>query len=168
MVAAAPDPYTVGESARRFEEVQEAYAAVRRLRQNPSGATARGGSAAQSPRDGSTSASPDPSVEVRLAEMERELQAARRAREHAVRQAHAAREQAMRAARQAAPSDQTPRDEELGYISTDDSFSKILDDAAAELSQRLSGAKRSPAGRRVADLIDELSARLAGERRDPD
>jgi hypothetical protein len=58
---------------------------------------------------------------------------------------------------------QRPSDEELGYISTDDSFSKILADAASELSERISEARESPIPRRVSDLIDELGSKLTGE-----
>ncbi|MGZ4313442.1 MAG: hypothetical protein ACXVR1_15185, partial [Solirubrobacteraceae bacterium] len=56
-----------------------------------------------------------------------------------------------------------PSDEELGYVTTDDSLSKILDDAASELSERFSEARDSPAGHRVSDLIDELASKLTGE-----
>ncbi|HET8979074.1 MAG TPA: J domain-containing protein [Solirubrobacteraceae bacterium] len=145
------------DSARRFEAVQEAYAAVRRMRQDP-GAAAR---AAGAPRV-------DPDLDARLAEMERELKAARDARERAVRAARRAQEQARRDARDAngaggAAGGRRPTDEELGYFSTDDSFTKILDDAAAELSERWSEARRSPAAHRVSDLIDELAAKLTGE-----
>ncbi|HZE05634.1 MAG TPA: hypothetical protein VE127_10445, partial [Solirubrobacteraceae bacterium] len=103
------------------------------------------------------------------AEMERELKAARDARERAMREARRAQEQARRAARDAngaaadAAGRRRPTDEELGYFSTNDSFTKILDDAAAELSDRWSEARRSPAAHRVSDLIDELAAKLTGE-----
>jgi curved DNA-binding protein CbpA len=162
------------DSARRFEEVQEAYAEVRRRR-------GAGGGASSGPRasrtetgttgrtDGSR-AGADPDVEARLAAMEQELRAARDARERAARDA---RERAAREARRA--TEETIRevremaggrasDEELGYYTSDDSFSKILDDAAAELSERFSDARESEAGHRVSDLIDELAAKLAGER----
>jgi hypothetical protein len=59
-----------------------------------------------------------------------------------------------------------PSDEDLGYYSTEDSFSRILDDAAAELSERFTEARDSPAGHRVSDVIDELTSKLTGERRD--
>ena len=135
------------ESARRFEAVQEAYAQIRSAR----AATPR--SAAHRSRPGPPPASADPHVESRLADLEREL-----------RQAHQARENARRAARQAAAqSAQRPSDEELGYVTTDDSFSKILSDAAAELSDRFSEAREHPAARRVSDLIDELESKLTGE-----
>jgi hypothetical protein len=134
------------ESARRFEEVQEAYAEARRLR------GAGGGPAPPAP---------DPEVEARLAAMEQELRAARDARERAAREARRATEQTIRDVREMAG--KRPSDEDLGYYATDDSFSKILDDAASELSEHLSDARDSPAGHRVSDLIDELSAKLTGE-----
>jgi curved DNA-binding protein CbpA len=130
------------ESTRRFEEIQDAYARVRRLR---AGARS-GGRAAEY-----ASASPD--LDARLEELERE-----------VRKAHAARERARRAAAQAAAaSTRRPSDEELGYVATDDSLAKILADARSELSDRLSEVREHPAGRRVTDLIDELAAKLRGE-----
>jgi curved DNA-binding protein CbpA len=169
------------ESTRRFEQIQDAYAAVRRLRETPGGGDrvrARPASAG-APPGGAPAADSDPGVESRLAAMERELRAAREARERAARQAaDAAREarrtaeaarraerQALRDLREAARAggSERPTDEELGYVSTDDSFSKILDDLASELSERVDEAKDSPAARRVSDLIDELGSKLRGE-----
>ena len=154
------------DSARRFEEVQEAYARVRELRRTtagPAGAptgsagTATGAASERRSRAGAAEPPPradvDPEVESRLADLERELL-----------KAHLAREDARRAARRAAePSDGRPTDEELGYFTTKDSFTKIVDDAAAELSDRFSQARKSPAGRRLSDLIDELGSKLTGE-----
>jgi DnaJ domain len=145
------------ESARRFEEVQEAYAEIRRRRAAGAGPEPRP-SAPGPPPAGAGTPPPDPDLEARLAKMEGELRAARDARERAVR---AAREAARQAAARAHPD--RPSDEELGYFSTDDSFSKILDDAAEELSDRWSEARRSPAAHRVSDLIDDLAAKLTGE-----
>jgi curved DNA-binding protein CbpA len=154
------------DSARRFEEVQEAYAEVRRRR-------GAGGGASSGPRasrtetgtpgrtDGSR-AGADPDVEARLAAMEQELRAARDARERAAREARRATEETIRDVREMAGG--RASDEELGYYTSDDSFSKILDDAAAELSERFADARESEAGHRVSDLIDELAAKLAGER----
>jgi curved DNA-binding protein CbpA len=161
------------ESARRFEEVQEAYAQIRAARRGAphsgaarSGATggssgarsgaarsgARRSTAARSGR-ASPDASADPAVESRLADLEREL-----------REAHLARERVRAEARRvAAQNAQRPTDEELGYVTTDDSFSKILSDAASELSDRFSEAREHPAARRVSDLIDQLEAKLTGE-----
>lgn len=106
------------ESARRFEEIQEAYAQVTRLR-------AQG----DRPRTAPRPAPAGPELDSRLAELEREL-----------REAKAARERAIRAARAAAAPDTDKRatDEELGYIKTEDSFAKILDDAVSDLSHWLS------------------------------
>ena len=81
-----------------------------------------------------------------MADLEREL-----------REAQAARERARRAARDAvAEATGRPTDEELGYVTTDDSFGKILSDVADEVSARLAGAREHPSVRRVADLIDDL------------
>jgi hypothetical protein len=66
-----------------------------------------------------------------------------------LRDAQRAREQALRDAREAASESdpqtahgrtERPSDEELGYVRTDDSFSKILADARAELADRISEA----------------------------
>ncbi len=160
------------ESARRFEEVQEAYARIRELRSGAAGArTQRAtGAGARTQRAGATSArtqrdprqqsgqppprpAADPDVESRLANLEREL-----------REANAARERARRAAREAAAAAaadrKRPSDEELGYVTTDDSFSKILADARSEISERFSDAQEHPVARRVTDLIDELASKL--------
>jgi curved DNA-binding protein CbpA len=107
------------ESERRFEDVQEAYAQVRKLR-------ASGAHAAAAPPPPRAAADPD--LDARLKDMERDL-----------REAHLARERARRAAAEAAASSERkrPSDEELGYIKTDDSFSKIFADAGASLSEQL-------------------------------
>jgi multidrug efflux pump subunit AcrA (membrane-fusion protein) len=144
------------ESARRFEAVQEAYAEVRRLRTSGGrGPSARPGSAP----------SGDPDLDARVAAMEQELKTARAARERAAREARQATEQTIRDVREMAG--ERPTDEELGYYTTTDSFSKILDDAASELAQRVSEARDSPAGHRVSDLVDELASKLTGERHKP-
>jgi curved DNA-binding protein CbpA len=108
------------ESERRFEEVQEAYAQVRTLRAS--------GAHAAAPPPPPPRASSDPDLDARLKDMERDL-----------REAHQARERARRAAAEAAASAERkrPSDEELGYIKTDDSFSKIFADAGASLSEQL-------------------------------
>jgi curved DNA-binding protein CbpA len=153
------------ESARRFEEVQEAYAEVRRQRRSGGGA-ARSARRAEARRTSSSaSASPPPSgdsdIGSRLAAMEAEL---RSARDEAVRRA---REAAAQAAARAQGDRDRPSDEELGYVSTDDSFSKILSDAASGISERLTEAQQeardSPVTKRFADLIDELGSKLTGE-----
>lgn len=130
------------ESARRFEEIQDAYARIRQLRAN-----AR-------PADPTPPhAEADADIEARLADIERE-----------VRKAHAARERARRAAAKAAAGDSgRPSDEQLGYVTTDDSLAKILSDARSELSERFAESREHPARRRVTDLIDELTAKLQGQ-----
>ncbi len=129
------------ESARRFEEVQDAYSQVVKQR--------RGGPGPRMPKV-------DPDLEARLADIERKLREANAA----------ARERARRAAREAATAAgarKRPSDEELGYYSTDDSFSRILSDARSELSDRFHEVRGHPVTQRVADLIDELAAKLTGE-----
>jgi curved DNA-binding protein CbpA len=131
------------ESARRFEEVQDAYSRVRELRRSE-------------PRDAWVPPRPsaDPKVDSRIADLERELRDARLAREAAQKAAWQA----------AAASSARPSDEELGYVTTDDSFSKILADARSEVSDLLSKATREhPGARRLSDLVDELVSRLDGK-----
>ena len=152
------------ESARRFEEVQEAYAEVRRQR-------AAGGSGGSAGSAGGGAGSADPSgadsgLDARLAAMEQELKRAREARDRAAKAARQATEQTIRDVR--AMAGHRASDEDLGYYKTDDSFSQILDDAAAELSERFTEARDSPAGHRVSDLIDELTSKLTGEHHDKD
>jgi DnaJ domain len=145
------------EAARRFEEVQEAYARIRGLRAGapPHADPAPPHADPATPRADTAPphATVDPELEARLARMERDL-----------REAHLARERARRAAREAAAAKrERPSDEELGYITTDDSLSKIFADARDELSELFTDAREHPVGRRVADTIDELAAKLAGE-----
>ena len=121
------------ESERRFEEVQEAYARVRQL---------RAGAAAPPPPPPPPPSDPD--LDARLKNMERDL-----------RDAHLARERARRAAAEAAAASSQrtrPSDEELGYIKTDDSFSKIFSDAGAALSEQL------------ADLFDDAREEIKRRR----
>ncbi|MGB8880111.1 MAG: J domain-containing protein, partial [Solirubrobacteraceae bacterium] len=132
------------ESARRFEEVQDAYASIQRLRQSR-----------PVPRKSPNPPPTSPDVEQRLAEIEREL----------LEKARLARERAQRAARQAAASASKPKrpsDEELGYVKTDDSLGKILADARKEFVERLDEAREEPLGHRVADLLDDFGAKLKG------
>ena len=118
--------------------------------------------------------------------MERELAAARAARERAAaeRARQEARERARRAAAQATSESEEgrPSDEELGYVRTDDSFSKILADAVSGLADHLDQAEQVVPERvtdslesaeqhvpkRFADLIDELGSRLSGDKPKPD
>ena len=129
------------ESTRRFEEIQDAYAQIRQQR----------GQAATTTEPPSST---NEDVESRLADLEREL-----------KQAQAARERARRAAAEAAQAThERPTDEELGYVTTDDSLAKVLADARVEFSERLSDAREHPVGKRVAELIDELAAKLSDRR----
>jgi curved DNA-binding protein CbpA len=156
------------ESARRFEAVQEAYAEARR-RRGAGGSAGAGSVRAGSSRGGSAGAAggstgADPDLDARLAAMEQELKGVREARDRAAQEARRATEQTIRDVREMAG--ERPSDEDLGYFSTNDSFSKIVDDAAAELGERFTEARDSPAGHRVSDLIDELTSKLTGEHRD--
>ena len=80
-------------------------------------------------------------------------------------------EKSLAAARNALPEgvlvlDNDASDEQLGYVTTDDSFTKILDDVAgqvADAQRELHHDPRRPKPRSVSDWIDELSARLTGE-----
>jgi curved DNA-binding protein CbpA len=128
------------DAARRFEEIQEAFARVKELRKR--GETPRS-------RQAPPRAPVDPDVESRLADLEREL-----------REAQLARERARQAARDAlADSTGRPSDADLGYVTTDDSFSKIFADVRSELSARFSDGRKHPLAERLSDLIDELDPR---------
>jgi curved DNA-binding protein CbpA len=167
------------ESTRRFERVQEAYALILKLDRGTaggrSGTSARAGAAA-GPDTSSRAASSDPGLEQRLADLQRELDAQRAAKQEAARRAERIRADALRQAREAArATDDRPSDDDLGYVTTDDSFSAILDDAAAGWSKRLFGdgadgggeeaeAKREPVNERLADLFDDLGSRLRGDK----
>jgi curved DNA-binding protein CbpA len=135
------------ESARRFEEIQEAYSRIRSLR-----------SSRPPVEQPPPAAAADPELEARLADLEAQVRRAKAKRERARRKAAAEA--------RAATMGGSPRasDEELGYVKTDDTFGKVLADAEAELTKRLAGARDHPAGRRVGELIDELSERLRRER----
>ena len=156
------------EAERRFEAVQEAYAQVRELRAG--GTRARQTRARQTrtppprtpPRRTPPPSASDPAVDSRLADLERELREAQQARRRAAQDARAA---AREAAAQAANRPGRASDEELGYVTTNDSFSQILSDARQAFSDRLSAAGQSAEAKRAADLIEELGAVLRGERR---
>jgi curved DNA-binding protein CbpA len=152
------------ESARRFEAVQEAYALLRvqRTRHTMAGERrerrgSQGGAGGGAGRAGSTpppSAAGNSGLDARLAELERQLAEAREARERIRR---AAREAEARVAHNRPG---RPSDEELGYIKTEDSFGRIISDAASEL---FSEVRRRDVPKRVSDLIDELGSKLTGE-----
>ena len=124
------------ESTRRFQEIQAAYEEIGRRR-----AAAR--PAPPPPRPPRA----DAAVEDRIADLERE-----------VREAQAAKAAAVKAAREAVRATRPERasDEELGYVTTDDSFGKIISDVADELADGVAGARRHPSVQRLEDLIDRL------------
>ena len=129
------------ESARRFEEIQDAYNRIRELREQPA--------QAPPPRPEPPRAAADAAGAARLAPLEREI-----------REAHRAPERAQRAARAAAADPpERPSDEELGYVKTDDSFSKIFADARSELADLFSDRDEHSLAKRLGDLIDELDPR---------
>jgi DnaJ-class molecular chaperone len=164
------------ESAWKFEEVQDAYARVREMRAAGAIRTA-GMSAARAGAPGAAAADEGSgeSVEARLADLERQVREAQAARAQAEAAAADARRRARAAASDSRERAGRPSDEELGYVTTDDSFSKIVDEAASrlgawlsdaesEVSDRVTNAQRHPARKRVSDLIEELEGRL---RRNP-
>jgi curved DNA-binding protein CbpA len=114
------------EATRRFQEIQAAYEEVR--------------SGKVRPRPAPPPRRDDASVASRMADIERELRDARDAAREAIRDARGGR----------------PTDEDLGYYTTDDTFSKILADVRTEVSDKLSDARKHPAVKRVADLVDGL------------
>jgi hypothetical protein len=141
------------ESERRFEEVQAAYTRIRELRI---------GAAQRADRDPPARAPDDPHLDDQLADMERQ-----------VKQAQAAREQALRDAREAAADalGRRPTDEELGYVTTNDSFGQVLADARDQFLDRLDSVRGHPeskrAADRAADLLEQIGEVLRGERRRP-
>ncbi len=155
------------ESAERFAQIQTAYTQIAHHRAPPqatpaphwtTGTTGGTGSTAAT---GAQHAAGDPDIEDRISSLEREMAAIRKAEQRrADEQARVARERTRQAAESvnAAGSDQTqqrrPTPEELGYYTTDDSFTKIIDDAADQLGERLrkSDAKRQ-FSRRLSDLF---------------
>ncbi len=128
------------ESARRFEAVQAAYAQVLAERKE-AGRPGRSGRAASAPAF-------DPTIEARIAAMERELHKQRLA-QAAARQAAAAEA----AAAERADATRRPTPEELGYITTDDSVTKILEDAERDLAERWSRSRDEPLSKRLTDFF---------------
>ena len=151
------------ESEQRFEEIQDAYARIVELRRGGGtrASSARGSSNRASSARASSTPPPtaDPNLDARMADLEREL-----------REANAAKERARSAAREAARAGADPEDlrqrfrratdEELGYVTTDDTFSKILSDAREEISGRLSDARDHPVTKRVESVIEDLEELL--------
>ena len=161
------------ESARKFEEVQEAYARVREMR--AAGAIRNAGVGAAGASTTGTSSAGGEGLEARLVDLERQVREAQAARAKAEAAASDARRRARAVEDDVRERAGRASDEELGYVTTDDSFSKILDDATARLgtwlseaesqmSDRAAAAQQHPARQRVANLIEELERRL---RRDP-
>ena len=107
-------------------------------------------------------ASADPDLDRRLADIERQVREAQRARDRAQRAARKAAHRAMDTG------DKRATDEELGYFTTEDTLGKILADARVELTQRFDHAREHPVARRVSDLIaglEELAEGLDRPRR---
>lgn len=123
------------ESTARFARIQQAYHAVARIRQPGA-----------EPVHEVRAADDDPGIEQRIADLERELERTREAE----RRARAAQEAARRGPYGAA---HKPTPEELGYYETDDTFTKILDDAGSELADRVRSRRRSEFTRRLTDLF---------------
>lgn len=118
------------QSARRFEEVQEAYAQVVKLR-------------AHAAAQGATPTADQADVDARLADLERQVREARAVRQRAEQAAAEARRRAARAASEDLREHASrPSDEELGYVTTDDSFSKLIDDAWDGLRSWLDDVRR--------------------------
>ena len=132
------------DAASRFREIQEAYDELQTARR------AAAAHAAPRPRPPGEEA-----VEERMADLEREL-----------REAQAATERARRAAREAMHDARAgPSDDDLGYVTTDDSFGKILGDVGVEVADWVRGAGHHPAVRRVADYVRDLHADRDGRGR---
>ena len=142
------------ESTRRFEEVQDAYAQVVRERKAAPPRATQPPRATHPPPPGT-----DPDIESRLHDLEREVRAANAARERVRR---AARKAAAEATPKAEPTDERPSDEELGYVSTDDSFGSIFAEARTQFLDRIAAERKrtresqNPVVRHVSDLIDGL------------
>ena len=120
------------EATQRFLRIQSAYEQVTAERRRPRQTSAPRPQAA------------DPAVESRLADLERQ-----------VREARVARDRAAQAARDALR--EVQGEEEIHLPADDeDSFSKLLADAAAELGDRLDGAREHPTVRRAKEMLDGL------------
>jgi hypothetical protein len=147
------------ESARRFEAVQAAYAqavAERRLAggADPSDANGAADADTSTGAAGRTSGSSPlhgtpygaHAVSSRVAAMEREIRERKQAEQRA-------REAAAQATVDEGPRKTTP--EELGYVTTDDSFGRIFDDARDALTKRWSKSRGQSFADRLADLFNE-------------
>lgn len=142
------------ESARRFEAIQDAYAAAiaqRRAAPAPAGGGRPQSTRPQSDRGQKLRGTPygEHAVSARVAAMEREIRERQDAERHAREEAAAA----ARAAMKGGPQKPTP--EELGYVNTDDSVGQILDDARETLSRRWHRSRGSSFADRLADLFND-------------
>lgn len=167
------------EAAARFAQIQNAYDQIAHSRSSPQSAAgaqqartaqqaraaqrsraARGGAAGASASARAQPAPGEPDIEDRIAALEREMAELREAEQRRMQeQARLVREQARRAAEsfsagQTHGEHRRPTPEELGYYTTDDSFTKIIDDAAEQFTDRLrkSDAKKQ-FSRRLSDLF---------------
>jgi len=131
------------ESARRFEAIQDAYARA------ITGRRAGGGERPQSASALKGTPYGEHAVSARVAAMEREIRERSLAEQRARQEAAAA----ARAAMQEVPPKATP--EELGYVTTDDSFGRIFEDARGALSRRWSRSRGSSFADRLADLFND-------------
>jgi DnaJ-domain-containing protein 1 len=146
------------EAARRFAQIQSAYAAIAQRRRGGPGTA---GGAATASGAGQTTATPtDDPIESRISSLEHEMAAMREAEQRRTQEkARQAREQAAKAAaaqrfRAAQNLRVHSSPEELGYYTTDDSFTKIIDDAAEQFGERLrSSDAKKQFTRRLSDLF---------------
>ena len=139
------------ESTARFAQIQNAYAVVTESRRSPGAASGQLHEPAVTGYQ-----SEDPNIEGRIANLEQELaqmraQEQRLARERA-RQAAAEQAAAAAATTQA----RRPTDEELGYYKTDDSFTKIIDDATEQVVERV---RASESKRQFTQRLSDLFGR---------
>ncbi|HWE59636.1 MAG TPA: DnaJ domain-containing protein [Solirubrobacteraceae bacterium] len=145
------------DAARRFAQIQNAYAVIVQGRRGGQAPTA---GATAGPTMGQAATSAEDPIEDRIASLEREMAAVHQTEQRrAQEQARVARDQAAK--RAAAQRMQAPQGhrlratpEDLGYYATDDSFTKIIDDAAEQFGDRLrkSEAKKQFT-RRLSDLF---------------
>jgi curved DNA-binding protein CbpA len=147
------------DSAHRFAQIQNAYAVIAERRRGSRPADAAAGAGPGRARGTGTVDDP---IEDRISMLEREMAAMREAESRrAQEQARLAREQAEKlAAAQRLRAAQNHRvhstPEELGYYSTDDSFTKIIDDATEQFGDRL---RRSEAKKQFTRRLSDLFGR---------
>jgi hypothetical protein len=143
------------ESTARFAQIQSAYAVIAQWRRSPQSdpAAAAQPVGAAEPA-GARFEAADPNIESRIANLEQELAQMRAAEQRQARE-RARQAAARQPAAGAAPTGpRRPTPEELGYFTTDDSFTRIVDDATEQITERLRGsdAKRQFT-RRLSDLF---------------